>query len=159
MAALKQMLERLNYTEVATLLNSGNAVFASSGRSGSKHAQHIAASLKQEFGVSTPVFVKSAAEFAMVIEQNPMSIPESEYSRFLVAFGQDAVALRSLEPLVPLANNPERLVITDHAAYLHCATGILESRVGAAMLGTAGKRVTTRNWATVLKIGTLLGVT
>lgn len=45
MAEFRLMLEQIGYTEVKTLLNSGNAVFTSSGRSGKKHAQVIAASL------------------------------------------------------------------------------------------------------------------
>jgi uncharacterized protein (DUF1697 family) len=60
-------------------------------------------------------------------------------------------------PLVPLAKAPERLIVTEHAAYLYCPDGILQSKVGEAMLGKAGKGVTTRNWATVLKIHALLG--
>ena len=52
---------------------------------------------------------------------------------------------------------PERLHIGGHAAYLHCAGGILESKAGSALLGKLGREVTTRNWATVLKLKALLG--
>jgi uncharacterized protein (DUF1697 family) len=47
-------------------------------------------------------------------------------------------------------------LIGKHAAYLHCARGILESEVGSALLGKAGRAVTTRNWATTLKLEALL---
>lgn len=36
------------------------------------------------------------------------------------------------------------------------AGGILESKVGSALLGKAGREVTPRNWATVLKLKALL---
>jgi uncharacterized protein (DUF1697 family) len=52
---------------------------------------------------------------------------------------------------------PERFHIGSHAAYLHCASGILESKVGSALLGKVGREVTTRNWATVLKLKEELG--
>lgn len=156
MAGFRLMLEQLGYTDVKTLLNSGNAVFASPGRSGKKHAQVIAALLQQKFGVSTPVVVKSAAELAAIVKDNPIVPPESEHSRFLVAFGQEESTLRALDPLLSLAKDPERLIITSRAAYLHCPAGLLESKVGEAMLGKAGRRVTTRNWATVLKLRSLL---
>ncbi len=106
--------------------------------------------------MSTSVIVKSAAELAAIIKDNPMVPSESEHSRLLVAFGQEKSALRSLELLLPLAKDPERLVITSKAAYLRCPAGLLESKVGEAMLGKAGRGVTTRNWATVLKLGVLL---
>jgi uncharacterized protein (DUF1697 family) len=158
MAEFKRLLEKLGYTEVRTLLNSGNAVFASSARSGSKHARAIAAAVQAAFGVSTPVIVKSAAELAAIIRGNPIVPPESEHSRFLVAFGQEEAALHALRTLPLLAQPPERFVITGEAAYLHCPAGLLKSKVGKALLGTVGKTVTTRNWATVLKLGALLGL-
>jgi hypothetical protein len=42
--------------------------------------------------------------------------------------------------------------VTEHAAYLHCAAGLLESKAAAQLLGKGGRDLTTRNWATVLKL-------
>jgi uncharacterized protein (DUF1697 family) len=156
MAGFKQMLEELGYTSVKTLLNSGNAVFSGAGRSGSKHVQAIAAELERRFGVATPVIVKSATELSAIIGNNPMVPAEDQHSRFLVAFATDQPALQSLQPLASLASGPERFMVTDEAAYLSCPAGLLESKVGAAILGKAGRAVTTRNWATVLKLEALL---
>jgi uncharacterized protein (DUF1697 family) len=156
MAEFKRMLEELGYSDVRTLLNSGNAVVSSPARSSSKHAQAIAAMLQQTFGVGTPVIVRSAAELGSVIKHCPMVPAEKDHSRFLVAFGQDSSALQSLAPLVALASESERFIVTDQAAYLSCPAGVLESKLGAAILGKAGRAVTTRNWATVLKLEALL---
>lgn len=152
MAEFKGLLEALGYAEVRTLLNSGNAVFASPKRSSISHARSIATAVEAKFGVTTPVVVKSAARLRAVIDGNPMAPPTADHSRFLVAFGMDTSALKSLEPLRPLARGGARFVITKDAAYLHCPGGLLESRIGEALLGRAGKAVTTRNWATVLKL-------
>lgn len=157
MAGFKAMLEGLGYSEVQTLLNSGNAVFESTGRSSRKHAAAIAAGVLSEFGITTPVIVKSAAEFLAVVRGNPMAPREPDHSRFVVAFASDEADLRTLQPLVSLAQAPERLVVTGAAAYLYCPAGLLESKVGEAMVGKAGRAVTTRNWATVLKLAALLG--
>ena len=51
----------------------------------------------------------------------------------------------------------ERFSVTEHAAYLHCAGGLLEGKSGEAISGRVGWNVTTRNWATVLKLFALLG--
>lgn len=156
MAEFKRMLEKLGFTEVKTLLNSGNAVVSSAERSSAKHAHVIAATVQKNFGVATPVIVRSAPELASVIKHNPMAPAEGHHSRFLVAFGQDRFALQSLASLVPLTVEPERFIVTSEAAYLSCPAGVLESKVGAAILGNAGRAVTTRNWATVLKLEALL---
>lgn len=158
MAEFRAALEDLGHTEVQTLLNSGNAVFRSSARSTARLAEGIATAVQQRFGVSTPVVVKSAAEFAAVVAGNPITPPEDEHSRFLVAFAMNPAALQDLAPLQSRLLPGERMAVTEHAAYLHCAGGLLESTVGEALLGKAGRGLTTRNWATVLKLAALLGV-
>ena len=70
-------------------------------------------------------------------------------------FVQDDQALASLAALQPLVVPPERFAAGKHAAYLLCASGILESKAGAALLGKAGRAATTRNWATTLKLHAL----
>lgn len=157
MADFRALLEGLGCTDVATLLNSGNAVFTSAGRSTTKHAAGIADALAREMGVSCSTIVKSGAELAAIIAANPLEVPPADHSRFLVAFAQDARTLQPLQALAALAQPPERFVVGAEAAYLHCANGILESKLGAAMLGPAGRSVTTRNWATVLKLAALSG--
>jgi uncharacterized protein (DUF1697 family) len=72
--------------------------------------------------------------------------------RFLVAFAMDPKQLQALEGLHALLQPGELFAITRHAAYLHCAGGLLESKAAEAVLGRAGRSVTTRNWATVLKL-------
>lgn len=152
MADFKAILESLGYTGVSTLLNSGNAVFTSTGRSQVKHAGFIATALQQTLGVTTPVIVKSAAEWSEVINVSPIDPPESDHSKYLVAFAAGDDELMALERLQDLAQGTERFVVTKVAAYLYCPAGVLQSRVGEALLGKAGKRVTTRNWATVMKL-------
>lgn len=157
MADFKRMLESLGYTEVSTLLNSGNAVFTSTAHSPSKHASAIAAALKQSLGVFTPVIVKSAAQLSTIIGASPIHPPEAEHSKYLVAFAAEDEALAALTPLQALAQGSERFVVTKVAAYLHCPGGILQSQLGEALLGKVGKHVTTRNWATVLKLSAQAG--
>lgn len=156
MADFRRLLERLGYEKVHTLLNSGNAVFSGTGRSTARHSQAIARMLEGKLGVSVPVIVKSAAEFEAVVAGNPAVPRKSDYSRFLVAFGPDAASLKNLTVIAPLVHPAEHFSIGTHAAYLRCSPGILESKAAVALLGKAGRGVTTRNWATVLKLEGLL---
>ncbi len=157
MAEFKAVLEGLGYTDVGTLLNSGNAVFTSLARSQRKHEASIAAALQKTMGVATPVVVKSAADWSAILGSSPISPPEADHSKYLVVFAAEEEALLELSPLQELAQAPERFIVTKVAAFLHCPAGVLQSRVGEALLGKADKRVTTRNWATVMKLATLVG--
>jgi uncharacterized protein (DUF1697 family) len=155
MAALRALLSNLGYTSVATLLNSGNAVFHATKSSSAKDAVDIAAAISGQLKVEVPVIVKSASELATIVAESPIKAEAADHSRFLVAFVQDAKALSGLAAVEPFVVPPEQFVVGKHAAYLLCARGILESRAGEALLGKAGKPATTRNWATVLKLQAL----
>jgi uncharacterized protein (DUF1697 family) len=155
MAELRALLSALGYTGVATLLNSGNAVFRAAGGTAAKHSADIAAAIAARLEVEVPVIVKSASELADIIAENPIEPRTEDHSRFLVAFVQDAKGLSSLAAIEPLVVPPERFAVGKNAAYLFCAVGMLESRAGGALLGKAGRSATTRNWATVLKLQAL----
>lgn len=155
MAEFRALLERMGYTDVTTLLNSGNAVFQAPKGTPARHATDIAAALKSELKVEVPVVVKSAKEVAAIVDENPIRAEESEYSRVLVVFTQDNQALASLAAIQPLVVPPEQFAIGKNAAYLFCAAGILESKAGEALLGKTTRATTTRNLATTLKIHAL----
>jgi uncharacterized protein (DUF1697 family) len=155
MADLRVLLEGLGLTSVRTVLNSGNAVFDAEAGLAHEHAGAIGAALLERMGVATPVVVKTAEAWSRIVERNPMVPAEPEHSRFLVAFGGTPEDVRSLEPLERLAQGQDLLVITDEAAYVSCPGGISRSELASAVVGRAGGRVTTRNWATVLKLADL----
>ncbi|MGQ0553849.1 MAG: DUF1697 domain-containing protein [Planctomycetota bacterium] len=157
MAEFRKLLSGLGYTDVVTLLNSGNAVFRATKGAPAKHAASIAAALAAELGVQVPVVVKSAKELAAIVAENPIVAEAEQHSRFLVAFAPDARALTSLAAVQQFVEAPEQFAIGKHAAYLWCATGILQSKAGEALLGKAGRLATTRNWATTLKLHALAG--
>ena len=155
MADLRALLASLGYTSVATLLNSGNAVFHASKGAAAKHATDIAAAISAQLKVEVPVIVKSAKELSAILVENPIKEEASERSRFLVAFVQDSKALHGLAAVESLIVPPEQFAVGKNAAYLLCAKGILESKAAEALLGKAGRSATTRNLATVLKLEAL----
>lgn len=155
MADLRGLLERLGFSNVSTLLNSGNAVFSAPAKIGTRAETNIARALADELGVSVPVIVKSASQFDLIVSANPDPV-FNDPSRLLVALSSRHEELERLGALESLLTPAESLCITPHAAYLHCATGVLESTAAAALLGKLGRGVTTRNWATVLKIAAAL---
>ena len=155
MAEFRALLSDLKYTNVATLLNSGNAVFHASKGTPAKHAADIAAAISSKLKLDVPVVVKSETELAAIIEENPITTEELDHSHFLVVFAQDPKTLGILSVIESLVVPPEQFVVGKHAAYLLCASGILGSQAGEALLGKVGKFVTTRNLATVFKLKAL----
>lgn len=156
MAEFRALLEAQGFTDVQTLLNSGNAVFHSTRRSAATHASTICSALQERLDLNVHVVVKTASDFLAAVAENPIAPAVDQHSRFLVAFAQELSAIEALVALLPLVRAPERFVIGQYAAYLLCTRGIMESQAANALLGKAGRAVTTRNWATTLKLETLL---
>ena len=172
MADWRALMAEQGYTHVRTLLNSGNAVFDAAGAAtpaaAARHARALQEMLATRLRVEVPVVVKTAAQVAAIVAGNEWVRPfaqqamgaasaaelEFDASRLLVAFAPDAAALAGLAPIAGLVQPPERFLLGRHAAYLHCASGILQSRAGEALLASkaGGTAITTRNWATTLKL-------
>jgi uncharacterized protein (DUF1697 family) len=152
MADLRKLMAGLGYTGVTTLLNSGNAVFDAAAGTARQHARTLAEAIATGLGVQVPVIVKSSKELSAIVAGNALVADLVDPSRLLVAFAEDAAGLATLAPVAALVKAPEAFLLGPHAAYLHCAGGILESLAGKALLGKVGRAVTTRNWATTLKL-------
>jgi uncharacterized protein (DUF1697 family) len=156
MADLRTLLAGLGYTNVATLLNSGNAVFHATGGASAKHARDITAAIAAKLKIEVPVVVKSVKELSAIIAGNPIDAEAGEYPRLLIAFVQDARLPPDIRAIESLVSPPERFAVGKSVAYLFCAKGILESKAAAALLGKAGRMATSRNLATILKLEVLV---
>ncbi|HUO80008.1 MAG TPA: DUF1697 domain-containing protein [Steroidobacteraceae bacterium] len=155
MEELRRLLAARGYTRIATVLNSGNAVFDAAGGTAASHAATVAAAIGDGLGIEVPVVVKSARELAAIVAGNPLCGAGVDPSRLLVAFARDRRTLLDLAAIAPLVAARERFFLGPRAAYLSCPAGILESPAWEALLGRSRSVVTTRNWATVLKLQSL----
>lgn len=157
MAEFRDLLEGLGCGDVRTLLNSGNAVFTvARTRKTDLIAKTIHEAIAERFGFAVDVVVKSQQDVDAIITSNALAAECDDPSRLLVVFTQNLALLPPLAALASLAGTGERLHVAPEAAYLHCAQGILESKIGSALVGKQGRGLTTRNWATTLKLQAML---
>lgn len=152
MADLRALTVDLGHTNVRTLLNSGNLLFQSKGRSVAKIGAGIEAAITAECGFSAAVMVMTAQDLNRIIDENPLLPAVKDHAKHLIAFVAHPKYLEPLRPMLKESWKPDALAITQRAAYLWCATGILDGKVCPALSRRAGATVTTRNWATVLKL-------
>lgn len=155
MADLRTLLGKLGFSDVATLLNSGNAVFTAPAARSATYAARIREAVAKKLGVDAAVMVKSARELSDVSAGNELAGVADDPSRLLVALVQDTKALAAARPLASRSWGRERLHVGDHAAYLWCANGILESAALEPLMRALAGDCTTRNWATLQKVNAL----
>ena len=152
MAELRALMEALGYANVRTLLNSGNAVFDARSGTAAAHAKQLRAAILAQCGVDCEVVVKTAADLAAAIAEHPLRRHADDDARMLVMFTQEASSLALLKPLEDGDWAPEAFAVGQHAAWLWCANGIIESRIAKAVGKLLVARGTARNWATVEKL-------
>lgn len=152
MADLRDLIADLGHTDVRTLLNSGNAVFGSERPNVARISSDIEAAITANCGFSASVMVITAKELDCIIDENPLLRVAKEPARHLVAFVAHPKHLEPLRPMLKQPWKPDALAITKRAAYLWCATGLIKSKMSQAFSRKAGSTITTRNWATVLKL-------
>lgn len=157
MADLRSLVEGLGYTDVRTLLNSGNVVYTAPHEAPGDAAARIEEALVAKLGVSSRVTVLTAEEVAAVVADNPLVDVGTDPSRLLVTVLTDPAGRSALEPLAREDWAPEVLALGTRVAYLWCPEGLLASRLPEAVGRVLGDRATTRNWATMLKLHALLG--
>ena len=152
MADLRALVERLGYTDVSTLLNSGNVVFTASGSTAPDAAERIEEGLAKRLKVPARVTVLAAKELAAVVKENSLHDVATNPSRLLVAVLFDPADAKRLLPLAKQAWGAERLAVGTRAAYIWCPDGVLASKVTEAVGKELRDGTTTRNWATILKL-------
>lgn len=152
MSELRGVVQGLGFAGVRTLLNSGNVVFDARPSQPTRSAASIAAALHDAFGFPVHVIVITQVELDAVVAGNPLLQRSTDFSRLVVAFAASRAALANARPLIAQHWEPDAIALTDRAAYLWCARGILQSRLMQAFSRATGEAVTTRNWATVLKL-------
>ena len=155
MADLRALVEGLGFTDVRTLLNSGNVVFTATGSTAKSAAARIEKAIAAELGIEARVTVLSAAELDAIVDANPLLDVAKDASRLLVAVPQDPADRAKLLLLQKQLWGRDTLAVGPRAAYVWCAGGILESKLAEAVGRALGSGVTSRNWATMLKIQAL----
>ena len=87
MAELRAMLEALGFTDVKTLLQSGNAVFRGAAKPPAKLEQQLEAATAKRIGVTCDYHVRTAAELREAIDANPLTAEaKKDPARLLVSF-------------------------------------------------------------------------
>jgi uncharacterized protein (DUF1697 family) len=156
MPGLRTALEGAGYTDVRTLLVSGNVVLTPPDEGGPDAiAEDVSRVVRQGWGHDVRVIVRTAEEIAGVVRGCPVPEPENG-SRFMVAFLSHAPAAGALKPPDADAIGDDGWWARDREVYVWCPKGLLDSPAMAYLTALdLGVDVTVRNWNTVVKLAAL----
>ena len=139
-------------------MQSGNVVFRSQVRSAGTLERLIGKALREQCGVETDVFVRSASQWQALVAGNPFVAESQRDPGHVVAvvFGS-AVSAGVTARLQTSIAGRERVAVAGSHGYIVYPDGIGNSRLTASAIERALEtRVTARNWNTVLKLAAIL---
>jgi uncharacterized protein (DUF1697 family) len=148
MADLRAWLADLGYTDVRTLLQSGNVVFRS-GKRAATVRKEMEAALAERAGFAVDCVFRTGPELAAVVDADPFGDLATDPARYLVSF----LDVPGTWPEIDHdAFAPERVHLAEREAYFWVPEGIQRSPILAAFPARDGEIATVRNWRTVTKL-------
>lgn len=145
MADLRALLADLGYTDIRTVLASGNAIFT-----GAPDRAELERGLEDRFDMKIDVVLRTMDQLRAIIAADPFGDEVDNPTRHFVVFLDAEPDLSSLEG-IDFA--PDRFVAAGTEVYAWCPDGMQNSKLMKALgkRGPAGT-ATVRNWATVNKL-------
>ncbi|RZS32773.1 uncharacterized protein (DUF1697 family) [Herbihabitans rhizosphaerae] len=157
MADLRELLSGLGFTDVATLLRSGNAVFTTGERTPAEIAAEIEGAITERLGLRIRCLVRTAAELRAVIDADPMRGKEINGSRYLALFLDHPIDQNLLARHDPRELDTGNVFLGDRVVYQWCPDGIMAAPgVTAFVEKKLDVVVSNRNWNTVTKLAAML---
>ncbi|MFI2779474.1 DUF1697 domain-containing protein [Streptomyces sp. ALB3] len=155
MAELRTVLGELGHQDVATYLQSGNAVFRSESDDESALAAGLEKAIEKRFGFPVDCLVRRGAYLAAVADACPFPAAELQAKQLHVTYFDKTLDAGHFAALDAGAFLPEEFRLGDRALYLYAPDGLGRSKLAVA-LGrpalTRGLVATSRNWNTVAKL-------
>lgn len=149
-APLRAALTGAGFGNVATYINSGNAVLRSH-LSRAKVIARVAEICEEKFEFAKAIYAPTLAEWEALIANNPF--PDFEAGKHLHAavLAGDPTA-EAVAALRTHAAEGESIEVVGRVAYLHTPFGLGTSKLGEKFDRGIGVANTARNWNTVLKL-------
>lgn len=158
MGELRKCFEALGFTDVKTLLNSGNVLFSSDETDEVSFGKKIQDNLAKTFGFSVDTLIRTQKDIQEMVEKNPFkNITVTPETRLYVTFLFDTPKSTLKIPYESPEKNFKILEVSNNAVFSVLQLSEKYNTTDAMnIIGKEfGKNVTTRNWNTVVKMAGL----
>jgi len=154
MAELKGLFEFLGFTQVCTILQSGNIVFDGKKTTGPALETLLEAETEKRLKLRTDYLVRTPEEWSAVIDKNPFEREaKDDPSHLLVLPLKSTPAPSALAALQAAIQGRETIRALGRELYAYYPDGIGQSKLTIALIERKlNTRCTGRNWNTVMKI-------
>lgn len=154
MAELRALGERLGFSAITTLLQSGNLTFEADGPATDILERRWEEAVAATFGVQAAFMIRTAPQWQALIEANPFAAEaRADPAHLLVLACKQGIEEAAVGRLRGAIVGPERIAVGEGCLYAHYPDGIGRSKLTTKLIERhLGTLVTGRNWNTVLKL-------
>jgi uncharacterized protein (DUF1697 family) len=151
---LRGLFEELGFTNVRTVISSGNVLFESSSRSVPGLESVIEKALPEKLGFFSTVIIRSDDELDRLVRSDPFGGLEHSRKNYLtVTFFKKKPTIRLKFPVRPAKQSYRLVGMHDRAVFgIVDVTGAKTPDFMVWLEKTFGKEITTRTWLTVGRI-------
>jgi uncharacterized protein (DUF1697 family) len=159
MSDLRKLLSGLGFTAARTLLQSGNLVFESDGRTSAQLEALLETEAARRLDLDTDILVRTAREWETLVARNPFpDQARRDPSHLVLMVLKGAAKANDVKALQAAITGPEVVHADGKQLYITYPAGIGRSRLTNAVIEKKlSTRGTARNWNTVLKLAALAG--
>ena len=151
MPELRELIEGLGYTDVETLVQSGNVVFTSRAAPATLEKK-LEQEIELQLGVDPAVVVRTRDELAAAIDANPFDVPSNPKDLHLTFLSGEPDA-HAREKLEATDFGVDRLAFAGREIYILYEDGMGRSELAKQLTrAKLGVTATDRNWNTVTKL-------
>jgi uncharacterized protein (DUF1697 family) len=152
MSDLKALLADLGYTDIKTILNSGNAVVSTSD-SPKKVEAAVSKAIASTLNLKIEVMARTHQELAAIVKADPLGKVATNPSHYAVAFLRSTPPKTALAAVDPEAYAPECWKLVGRELFVWYANGQAKTKlVGNFWEKNLKMAATARNWNTVVKL-------
>lgn len=160
MADLRELITKLGFSDVTTVLQSGNVVFRGAAQAPVKLESVLEAALAKRVGMTVECHVRTADEWRAVVEANPFgAAAKKDPSHLLVTCFKAPLEKANVKALQAAITGPETLHADGRHLYMVFPDGIGNSKTVVLLDRKLAARGTSRNWNTVQKLAALCSQT
>ncbi len=157
MAELRSFFEDLGFADVATYVQSGNAVFRAKKGDAAALTKQIEAAFEKKWGFHSRIMVRDLDWFERLVSENPYPEVAAEHTKLHAYVLERAPTADEAARLAEKCTGPESFEIKGDVLYLHAPDGLGKSVFAGLIPRTLKVPGTARNWRSVLALLEIAG--
>ncbi|PDQ18046.1 hypothetical protein CN311_26720 [Mesorhizobium sanjuanii] len=157
MAELRSFLGELGFADVATYVQSGNAVFRAGRGDAASLTRQLEAAFEKKWGFHSRIMVRDLGWFERLVKENPYPDVARDPAKLHAYVLERAPTADEIARLAEKCTGPESFEVKGDVLYLHAPDGLGKSVFANLIPRTLKVPGTARNWRTVLTLLEMAG--